>query len=208
MPVRTDPRGASRARDAGAAWFAALIGLAPCAVAAQVMEIGEGGQVTVYDRPAVFDTSGATPIERASARPAAPPRQPPAPLAGAAFASQLSPDLVEAVAWRESRSRPGVVSRAGAIGEMQLMPATARSLGVDPYDSGQNYQGGATYLAGLLRRYDDNLVLALAAYNAGPGAVDRWRGVPPYKETQAYVAAVLDRLSQRAPQPAPLDLER
>ncbi len=205
MPARTDPHGAPRAR---AAWFAALIGVAPCAVTAQVMEIGDGGQVTVYDRPAIFDTSGATPIDGGSARPATPPRQPAAPLTGAAFASQLSPELVEAVAWRESRARAGVVSRAGAIGEMQLMPATARALGVDPYDSLQNYQGGATYLAGLLRRYGDDLILALAAYNAGPGAVDRWRGVPPYKETQAYVAAVLDRLSQRAPQPAPLDLER
>lgn len=88
------------------------------------------------------------------------------------------------------------------------MPATARALRVNPYDPGQNYRGGATYLAGLMHRYDNDLILALAAYNAGPGAVDRWRGVPPYKETQAYVAAVLDRLSQRAPPPATLDPER
>ena len=196
------------------AWFAALIGLAPCAVSAQVMEIGAGGQVTVYERPAIFDTAGATPIEVAKAHRARPRNSPSTPptvagaVAGAAFASQISPDLIEAVAWRESRSRPGVVSRAGAIGEMQLMPATARSLGVDPYDSNQNYQGGAAYLSGLLRRYNDDLILALAAYNAGPGAVDRWRGVPPYKETRDYVAAVLDRLSQRAPTFAPVDSER
>ena len=88
------------------------------------------------------------------------------------------------------------------------MPATARSLGIDPYNSSQNYQGGATYLAGLMHRYNGDLILALAAYNAGPGAVDHWRGVPPYKETQAYVAAVLDRLSQHAPPLAPLDAER
>ena len=102
------------------------------------------------------------------------------------------------MAWQESRYRPGVVSRAGAVGEMQLMPGTARALGVDPYDSGQNYRGGAAYLGGLMRRYDGDLVRALAAYNAGPGAVDRYRGVPPYRETQAYVSAVLDRLSSSA----------
>lgn len=168
---------------------------------AQVLEIGDGGQVTVYDRPAVFDASGATPIRpypapaplrkavRAEVRPA---------LADAALAVQLSPALVEAVAWRESRLRPGVVSRAGAIGEMQLMPATARSLGVDPYDTRQNFQGGAAYLRAMLSRYDGDLIRALAAYNAGPGAVDRFGGAPPFKETRDYVAAVLARLSQAA----------
>ncbi len=78
------------------------------------------------------------------------------------------------------------------------MPGTARALGVDPHDSRQNFAGGAAYLSGLLKRYDGDTVRALAAYNAGPGAVDRYGGVPPYKETRAYVAAILDRLSQRA----------
>ena len=78
------------------------------------------------------------------------------------------------------------------------MPGTARTLGVDPRDSRQNYAGGATYLAQLLKRYNGDVILALAAYNAGPGAVDRYGGVPPYKETQAYVAAILDRMSHRA----------
>ena len=76
------------------------------------------------------------------------------------------------------------------------MPTTARDLGVDPADPGQNLKGGASYLNRMMRRYDGDLQRALAAYNAGPGAVDRYHGVPPYKETQAYVAAVLDRLSQ------------
>jgi soluble lytic murein transglycosylase-like protein len=179
------------------------------------MEIGPRGEVTVYDRPAVFDAGGVTPIERA-----APPTVARAPLrrsstvapgaflTDAARATQISPDLVEAVAWRESGLRPGLVSRVGAIGEMQLMPATARALGVDPRDSRQNYQGGAAYLSSLLRRYDGDLVLALAAYNAGPGAVSRWGGVPPYPETRAYVSAILDRLSQRAPPFVQAPLER
>jgi soluble lytic murein transglycosylase-like protein len=119
-------------------------------------------------------------------------------LADAAQEAQLSAELVEAVAWRESGGRPGLVSPVGAIGEMQLMPGTARDLGVDPYDSRQNLSGGAAYLSALLKRYDGDLVRALAAYNAGPEAVDRYGGLPPYKETQAYVAAILDRLSQRA----------
>jgi soluble lytic murein transglycosylase-like protein len=181
--------------------LAAALLAAPLVGGAQVLEIGDGGQVTVYDRPAVFDAHGATPIPTAPAPIAGEARRPvraaPA-LSNAALAAQISPDLLEAVAWRESRFRPGVVSRSGAIGEMQLMPGTARSLGVDPYDTLQNYRGGASYLRALMARYDGDLIKTLAAYNAGPGAVDRWGGVPPYKETRAYVAAILDRLSQTA----------
>ncbi|MEP6967773.1 MAG: lytic transglycosylase domain-containing protein, partial [Pseudomonadota bacterium] len=187
-----------RSRRAGALAGALALALATHA-SSQVLEIGESGRVTVYDRPAVFDAGGATPI--VVSRPLALRRgithagtiQPA--LADAALAVQLSPALVEAVAWKESRFRPGVVSRAGAIGEMQLMPRTARSLGVDPYDTRQNFQGGATYLRALLSRYDGDIVRALAAYNAGPQAVDRWSGVPPFKETRDYVAAIMARLS-------------
>ena len=78
------------------------------------------------------------------------------------------------------------------------MPGTARALGVDPLDSRQNVKGGATYLSGLMRRYKGDLVRTLAAYNAGPGVVDRYGGAPPFKETQAYVAAIMDRLSRAA----------
>jgi soluble lytic murein transglycosylase-like protein len=78
---------------------------------------------------------------------------------------------------------------------MQLMPRTARALGVNPWDSRDNYRGGAAYLGALMARYGGDLVLSLAAYNAGPGAVERYGGVPPFKETQAYVASVLGRLA-------------
>ncbi|MBE7219261.1 MAG: lytic transglycosylase domain-containing protein [Caulobacteraceae bacterium] len=154
--------------------------------------------MTTFDRPSVFSREGATPIVPPASQGgrAAAALSPLA--AAAADAAALSPELVEAVAWQESRGRHGLVSRRGALGEMQLMPGTARALGVDARDAGQNYRGGAAYLAQLMRRYDGDLTRALAAYNAGPGAVDRHGGAPPYKETQAYVAAVLDRLSRRA----------
>lgn len=106
----------------------------------------------------------------------------------------LSPELLEAVARAESDYRHDTVSRAGAIGIMQLMPGTAAALGVDPYDPWQNVLGGARYLKDLLRRYGGRLDLALAAYNAGPGAVARHNGIPPYPETSTYVSRVLKAL--------------
>ena len=90
---------------------------------------------------------------------------------------------------------------------MQLMPATARNLKIDPYDSQQNYFGGAAYLRSLVSRYDGNIILALAAYNAGPHAVDKYGGVPPYKETRAYVAAIMERLALRAQAASPAKIE-
>ncbi len=103
----------------------------------------------------------------------------------------LDPALVDAVVRAESGYDPQATSPAGAAGLMQLMPATARALGVaDPYDPAQNVEGGVRYLRGLLDRFGD-VALALAAYNAGPGAVVRFGGVPPYRETRAYVERVL-----------------
>ena len=103
----------------------------------------------------------------------------------------VDPRLVAAVARRESAFRADVVSSAGAIGIMQLMPDTARYLGVqNAYDARENIFGGTRYLRTLLDTFGGDLDLTLAAYNAGPGAVAKYRGVPPYRETRAYVAAV------------------
>jgi soluble lytic murein transglycosylase-like protein len=96
------------------------------------------------------------------------------------------------VAEVESNGDQDAVSSVGAIGVMQLMPDTAASLGVDPYNKQQNIEGGAKYLRQMLDTFGGDLKKAVAAYNAGPGAVKDYGGVPPYKETQNYVSKVLD----------------
>jgi len=103
----------------------------------------------------------------------------------------VDPRLVAAVVRRESAFNPNAVSAVGAGGLMQLMPATARYLGVtDLFDAKQNVYGGTKYLRTLLDAFHGDLDLALAAYNAGPGAVKKYNGVPPYRETRAYVASI------------------
>lgn len=166
---------------------------------AQVLEIGDQGQVVTYDGPAVFTAEGATRLAPAALAPAlltgAAPDAVRRELSSAADAYALDRSLVEAVAWRESRFRPAARSSKGAIGVMQLMPETARDLGVDPFDPAQNIRGGALYLRRMLTTFGGDVRLALAAYNAGPGAVRKHGGVPPYAETQAYVTSILGRMA-------------
>ena len=112
-------------------------------------------------------------------------------IAEAAQLYKLDPDLIRAIIRAESAFNPFAVSAVGAQGLMQLMPDVAAELDVfDPFDPRQNILGGARYLRWLLDRHQGNLDLAVASYNAGPGAVDRFKGIPPYQETRAYVRKV------------------
>lgn len=107
-------------------------------------------------------------------------------------------ELLASIVHAESDGRVKAVSRTGAQGLMQLMPGTAQQMGVkDSFQPDQNINGGTAYLDALLTRYHDNLALALAAYNAGPAAVDKYHGIPPYRETRAYVARVMNEFKRR-----------
>jgi soluble lytic murein transglycosylase-like protein len=118
----------------------------------------------------------------------------------AAEKAGLPPEIVHSVAKVESAYRTNAISPKGAVGLMQLMPQTAAALNVDPYNPQQNAEAGAEYLAQLLEKYKDDkhqVSKALAAYNAGPGAVDKYNGVPPYRETVNYVNSVLADYNKR-----------
>ena len=104
----------------------------------------------------------------------------------------VDPQLVRAIATAESNMNQDEISPVGAIGVMQLMPETAQALGVNPYDVNENVLGGTIYLKQMLDTFDGNVPLAVAAYNAGPNAVLRYGGIPPYAETQNYVGRVMD----------------
>ena len=156
---------------------------------AQVIEISDDGTARTYSKPTTF-MSGEGDV---SIAPAVEVRAPTVDrFERAAKSEGVDVHLLRALAWTESRGRQDAISPKGALGIMQLMPGTAAELGVNPLDPDSNVHGGARYLARQLTRFR-SVPLALAAYNAGPGAVLRWGGIPPYAETQAYVAQVLSR---------------
>jgi soluble lytic murein transglycosylase-like protein len=131
--------------------------------------------------------SAAQPIPAAAAPTDARPLSPTELADRAADKYGLPRSLVRSVIAAESAFQPNAISPKGAIGFMQLMPGTAQVLGVDPKDPGQNIDAGTRYLRDLLEKYNGGLWHALAAYNAGPGAVDKYKGVPPYPETIRYI---------------------
>lgn len=149
----------------------------------------KGFEVEEYVAPPPKPTEAAR-----TAAPANPPvqRSPRDLVDEAARKAGLPPAIVHAVAKAESGYRQDAVSRKGAIGVMQLMPQTARELQADPRDTAQNVEAGTRYLRDLLVKYDGDAGKAVAAYNAGPGAVDKYGTVPPYRETRSYVSRVLN----------------
>jgi soluble lytic murein transglycosylase-like protein len=189
----TVPRMAVAGLAASLAALALAGGWAVCgAAAAQVLQIGDDGAVTTYAGPAVYTSEGVTSLALKPALPAAAaPAEVAQAIAAAARRHAVSTPLAQAVAWQESRFHQEAVSPKGALGVMQLMPGTARKLGVDASDLHANIEGGVAYLSHMLQLFAGDLPRALAAYNAGPEAVQRYGGVPPYAETQAYVRAIL-----------------
>jgi hypothetical protein len=139
-----------------------------------------------------------TESEEAIAPEAKPPMSIPEAVNAASDKHQIDADLINSVIHAESAFNPRARSSKGALGLMQLMPQTASQLGVkDAYDPAANVDGGTQYLRELLEKYNGDLIKALAAYNAGPGRVQQFRGVPPYRETQAYVARIVREFNQK-----------
>jgi soluble lytic murein transglycosylase-like protein len=185
----------------------------PAAASAQIYSWHEGdGTLVLSSTPkagasvtyAVRNTSSQVRTTRRSMNPRAQEFDPL--IAEYAEAHDVRPDLVRAVIQAESAFDPLARSSKGAMGLMQLMPATAAELGVtDPYDPAQNIRGGVAYQKSQLVQYSDNEELALAAYNAGPTAVNRYDGVPPYRETRDYIRRIRNTAPAR---PAPTQVER
>ena len=198
---------------AGAPLIAALL-MTAAPAAADVLEIGADGPRWISGALAAPPTETAAPADslELSADFAVPPRAiadaaRQAGMVPAVYAAKvselarrfdLSPTLIEALVWQESRWRADARSPVGARGLAQLMPGTARDLGVDPDDPFANLEGGARYLREQLDRFDGDIERALAAYNAGPGRVIKAGGIPRIRETQGYVAAIMGRLSNHS----------
>ncbi len=180
---------------------------------ADVLEINEGGAQWVSGPLAAVPAAGALTMAEAvpeglllpgeavadpSLHARAVPAEYATTVAQLAARYDLSPSLIEALVWQESRWNANAVSPKGARGLAQLMPGTARQLGVDSDNPYTNLEGGARYLREQLDRFGGDLEKALAAYNAGPGRVERAKGVPQIRETQEYVAAIMGRLSNHS----------
>jgi len=194
---------------------AAILAFAGCFLAtpahAQVMDISSDGTVAVRqgsgaatwevvsspasDQVVSVNAPAVPGVAITRVDPAPVPQQYAAALHFAANTANISPALLAALVWQESRWHPNAVSRKGAIGLTQLMPGTARDLRVDPSDPLANLIGGARYLRQLLDQFDGDVEKALAAYNAGPARVRSAGGVPPIPETMSYVAAIVRRIS-------------
>jgi len=169
-----------------------------CGMAVTVLQAA-GGVVSVVKTDPHTGRLVRTIVRQHSPTPSQPLRTPPAPLAETvdriAQQNRLSPQLVHSIIQVESNYDPEAISSKGALGLMQLIPATAKRFGVaNVFDPADNVEGGARYLKYLLQLYNGDQALALAAYNAGEGAVARYGGVPPFPETQDYVARVQQRL--------------
>ena len=183
------------------------IGVAAClqpatstAVRADVLEIGPRGPVWIAGGPALIPApaaqadAAANPLTIVDAAAGPLPWRNHVGVLAAKY--DISPALLEAVVWQESRWNAAAVSPAGARGLAQLMPGTGRQLGIDWRDPFANLEGGARYLRMQLDRFGGDVEKALAAYNAGPGRVERAGGIPAIRETRDYVASIMARLSQ------------
>ncbi len=176
----------------------AFAGAVTAPAAAAVYEVGADGSVERLDTQAAPEVHAVPRRIRNGGGTSAPSQAYRPYVAEAASRYEVSPALVDAIAHTESRYNQAAVSRTGAAGIMQLMPGTARDLGVDSHDAQSNIRGGTAYLRLLLNRFDGDVVRTIAAYNAGPAAVARAGGIPRYRETVNYVSAVLDRLADAA----------
>jgi soluble lytic murein transglycosylase-like protein len=187
--------------NAAGLWVCAAVLAVATPAAGAVYEIGEDGSMARLDSPAPISPAPTqvrrpAPSRTANARAAV--FRPFVDRAARRY--EVSAALIDAIAHAESRYNQAAVSPKRAVGIMQLMPGTARQLGVDSHDPAANILGGTAYLRLLLNRFNGDIIRTIAAYNAGPGAVERARGIPRYPETVRYVQTVLDRLADTANQ--------
>lgn len=203
--------GSDSARNSVIFALAALICAVPSAARADVLEVGADGFSWVAGGPVAAVVAEASadggisgglldgephPLSLTQVAAAAGPERWHGRVAELAAKYDISPALLEAVVWQESRWNPSALSPVGARGLAQLMPGTARAMGVNPDDPHANLEGGARYLRLQLDAFGGDLEKALAAYNAGPGRVVRAGGIPAIRETRVYVSSIMARLSE------------